>query len=197
MRVSMDSICKLFCKKEVLKVVALSAALALSVGVFSGCTATSDTTAPKVTELTAITNVRIFDGENVLDESTVVIEGGIIQSVGGEIPAGATVIDGGGATLMPGLIDSHTHTDVDKLSDAIKFGVTTELSMNGRTTGSERKEVAERNDIADMLSPEMAVTAPGGHPTEYQNSILIKALRWITSYPPNETKDAETKFVNK
>ncbi|GHT56899.1 imidazolonepropionase [Spirochaetia bacterium] len=148
-------------------------------------------------EVTAIINAKIFDGENVIDDTTVVIKDGIIQSVGGNIPEGAAIIDAAGKTLMPGLIDSHTHTDVDGLKDALKFGVTTELAMNGRTTKSERKQVAEQNDIADMRSPEMAVTAPGGHPTQYQNSILIKALRWLTSYPPKETKEAETKFVNK
>ena len=43
-------------------------------------------------EMTAITNVRIFDGENVLDEQHVVINGAFIQSIGGEIPAGAVYL---------------------------------------------------------------------------------------------------------
>jgi imidazolonepropionase-like amidohydrolase len=64
----------------------------------------------------------------------VVINGANILAVGGEIPAGATVIDGHGATLMPGLIDSHVHTDIDGLRDALKFGVTTELAMNGHSS---------------------------------------------------------------
>jgi adenine deaminase len=75
--------------------------------------------------LTAITNVRIFDGEHVRDEWLVVISGANILAVGGDIPTGATIIDGHGATLMPGLIDSHVHTDMDGLKDALKFGITT------------------------------------------------------------------------
>ena len=75
-----------------------------------------------------------FDGDGVIDDTTVVIKGAYIQAVGGEVPAGATVIDGHGATLMPGLIDSHVHTDMDGLRDALSFGVTTELEMNGHWT---------------------------------------------------------------
>ncbi len=49
------------------------------------------------------------------------MDGMHIHSVGGKVPAGATVIDAEGATLMPGLIDSHVHTDVDGLHDALLF----------------------------------------------------------------------------
>ena len=66
--------------------------------------------------ITAITNARVFDGDRLIDETTVVIKGAYIQAVGGEVPAGATVIDGHGATLMPGLIDSHVHTDLRRLA---------------------------------------------------------------------------------
>jgi imidazolonepropionase-like amidohydrolase len=117
--------------------------------------------------LTAITRARVFDGEYVIDDQTVVIDGAYIHSVGGVVPAGAIVIDAQGATLLPGLIDAHVHTDLDGLHDALLFGVTTELEMMGHWTPEERKEVAERNDIADVRSPGMGITPPGGHPTEY------------------------------
>src|ERR1039457_2598527 len=98
--------------------------------------------------ITAITNVRIFDGENVVDASSVVINGARIQSVGGQPPAGATILDAPGATLIPGLIDSHVHTDLDGLHDALLFGVTTELEMNGHWSSKDRKKIAIRDDIA-------------------------------------------------
>jgi len=77
--------------------------------------------------LTAISNARVFDGERVIDDQTVMIDGAQIHAVGGVAPAGATIIDAHGATLMPGLIDSHVHTDLHGLRDALLFGVTTGL----------------------------------------------------------------------
>ena len=61
------------------------------------------------------TNVKVFDGVNDrLENGPVLIEGNLIKAIGvGDISAAAgedtTIIDGGGRTLMPGLIDSHTH----------------------------------------------------------------------------------------
>ena len=119
--------------------------------------------------ITAITNALIFDGKRVIDEQTVVIDGAHIKAVGGELPVGATIINAHGATLMPGLIDSHVHTDMSGLHDALLFGVTTELEMNGRWSAKQRKEISERNDIADLRSPGMGVTSKGGHPTQYMS----------------------------
>jgi imidazolonepropionase-like amidohydrolase len=117
--------------------------------------------------ITAITNARVFDGEHVIANQTIVIDGEHLHFSGGVVPVGATVIDAQGATLMPGLIDSHVHTDMDGLHDALLFGVTTELEMMGHWTAQERKEIAERHDLADLRSPGMGITPPGGHPTEY------------------------------
>jgi hypothetical protein len=116
--------------------------------------------------ITAITNARVFDGERVINDQTVVINGASISAVGGSVPAGAAIIDARGATLMPGLIDAHVHTSLDGLHDALAFGVTTELEMQGQWTAQDRKQVAERDDIADIRSAGMGITAPGGHPSE-------------------------------
>jgi imidazolonepropionase-like amidohydrolase len=147
--------------------------------------------------ITAITNARIFDGEIVIDNQTVVIEGAHIRSVGGIVPAGATIIDARGATLMPGLIDSHVHTDLAGLHDALLFGVTTELEMNGRWTTKERKKIAERRDIADLRSPGMGVTPKGGHPTQYMSSSSNLLLRFFFRYPFVSTPAEAAKFVAK
>jgi imidazolonepropionase-like amidohydrolase len=127
--------------------------------------------------LTVITNAAIFDGENVIDSQTVVIDGACIQSVGGMVPSGATVIDAHGATLIPGLIDAHVHTDLDGLRDALLFGVTTEPEMMGYWTAQQRIEVAEHDDVADVRSPGMGITPPGGHPTEYMSDSDDERLR--------------------
>lgn len=115
---------------------------------------------------TAITGARVFDGESVLGERTVVIEGRVVAAVGSAVPAGAAVVDARGATLLPGLIDAHVHTSLASLALALRFGVTTELEMQGRWSAEDRQEVAERDDVADVRSAGFAITPPGGHPSE-------------------------------
>ena len=110
---------------------------------------------------TAITNVRIFDGDGVSTERTVVLEDARIAAVGGPVPPDATVVDGDGGTLLPGLIDSHVHTDVAGLRDALAFGVTTELEMQGHWSQKARRTVENRDDVADLRTSGMGVDAEG------------------------------------
>jgi imidazolonepropionase-like amidohydrolase len=69
--------------------------------------------AQDVKKTTLFTNVRVFNGvdEKLLD-ADVLVEGNLIKQVakGIKTPKGAQVLDGGGRTLMPGLIDAHWHT---------------------------------------------------------------------------------------
>jgi imidazolonepropionase-like amidohydrolase len=61
---------------------------------------------------THFTNVRVFNGKDKeLLAVDVLVEGNLIKSVGKTVKAraDATVIDGGERSLMPGLIDVHTH----------------------------------------------------------------------------------------
>ena len=64
---------------------------------------------------TLFTNVNVFNGvDDELKKHDVLIEDNLIQRVGRNLdaPEGATVIDGGGRTLMPGLIDAHVHLNM-------------------------------------------------------------------------------------
>jgi imidazolonepropionase-like amidohydrolase len=66
---------------------------------------------------TLFINVNIFDGtsEQLAMNKRVLVEGNIIKTIGDEtLKAGksATVIDGTGRTLMPGLIDAHVHMTI-------------------------------------------------------------------------------------
>ena len=75
---------------------------------------------------TAVTNVRVFDGRQLLPLGTVVMEGGRIGASG----VADEVIDGAGGVLMPGLIDAHVHLhDRHTLELLTGFGVTTALDM--------------------------------------------------------------------
>lgn len=126
-----------------------------------------------MSQATAIRNVCIFDGERILQRGTVVFQDGVITAVGDEsaIPSGAQVIDGEGQTLLPGLIDAHTHVWGEALKQALIFGVTTELDMfmdqNLARQIKEQQAAGGGLDMADLRSAGTAVTAPGGHCTEY------------------------------
>jgi len=78
-----------------------------------------------------VRNVRVFDpvSMKVGGLSTVVVYGDRIATVGandppGPAPAGETVIDGQGGTLLPGLHDMHSHTSLSSNLFNLAAGVT-------------------------------------------------------------------------
>lgn len=116
--------------------------------------------------MTAVTGAQVFDGERVLGVTTVLVADGRIVGIGGEVPDGAEIVDGTGATLLPRLIDAHVHTDRDSLALALRFGVTTELEMQGVNTRGRRGALSDDDSVADIRSSGFALTPPGGHPSE-------------------------------
>ena len=129
-------------------------------------------------EKIALTNVRVFDGRELRGPTTVVIEGGIV----GNDPVGARVIDAGGTTLLPGLIDAHVHLLEERhLQQLAAFGVTTALDMGpGRRPWSTRcaTEPVWRT-FAAQASPRPppavpTVTYRGGRPRKW--STVPRAL---------------------
>lgn len=119
-------------------------------------------------------NVRVFDGEKLLEATTVVVEDGTITAVGEDAatPEGAEVVDGSGMTLLPRPIDAHVHTfNPQMLTQALMFGVTTVYDMFTDEGLAQQMRAEQAGGgagyRADMLSSGTLATAPGGHGTQF------------------------------
>jgi imidazolonepropionase-like amidohydrolase len=128
---------------------------------------------------TLFTNVRILDGAGTLPYAgEVLVQGNRITRVSRadgarSLPvSGATVIDGGGATLMPGMVEGHTHFAWNNSAtlDGIQIMPTEEhvlwtagvaktyldhgwTSAMGAATAKPRLDVVVRNAINEGLIP--------------------------------------------
>lgn len=79
--------------------------------------------------ITAIINVRVFNGYELLDPATVIIDGDKIGDPNGDYTVN-TVVDGLGRILIPGLMDSHLHvSNITSLEQLSGYGITTAFNM--------------------------------------------------------------------
>lgn len=124
----------------------------------------------------ALTNVRVFDGTDVLARATVVVKDGRIAAVGAgasapAVPDGIAALDASELTLLPGFLDAHTHVWGEAPKDALAFGVTTEIDQftdpNLLAPFRTAREGLANVREADVFSAGVLATAPGGHGTEY------------------------------
>ena len=133
----------------------------------------SSTTQSAVSGRFVIRGVRLFDGDGVSERRNVVVRDGRISQIGGAelLPEGVEVIDGGGRTLLPGLIDSHVHLAPDPeqaLSQSLSLGVTTVIDMFSTGEAFSALKQFEREDspaLADLRTAGTGATAPGGWPS--------------------------------
>jgi len=121
-----------------------------------------------------IKDARVFDGERVIPRASVLVRDGKIEQIGPHIraPRNVSVVDGRGKTLIPGLIDAHTHIHSRRdLEQSAVFGITTDISMlmDLQLAEAEKAEQSanKASDRADLFSSGYVATAPGGHGTEY------------------------------
>jgi len=157
--------------KHLILICALIATLAILTLLLPTPGASSES--PPVASHFAIDNVRVFDGHEVIENTTVIVQDGRVRSVGinTDTPDGIERIDGSGKTLLPGLIDGHAHSFGDSRADAVRFGVTTVLDMftapEQLLPARQQRASLDRTTQADLFSAGILATAPGGHGTQY------------------------------
>jgi N-acyl-D-aspartate/D-glutamate deacylase len=110
---------------------------------------------------TLIQNALVFDGTGgAPQQRDIAIKGGNIAACGSALPAqeAARVIDGEGKWLMPGLLDIHTHLDLEVdlepgLPEVVRHGTTTVLVGNcSLGTCFGKQETADQSPIVDCFT---------------------------------------------
>jgi imidazolonepropionase-like amidohydrolase len=122
----------------------------------------AQTAPPPVPTAVLIENVRIFDGKSakLSGPSNVLVLGNKITRISAApiaVPAGATVttIQGGGRTLMPGLIDNHVHVNLSANTQAEALDPQVTLEMINAKGSAEATQVLMRGftSVRDMGGP--------------------------------------------
>jgi imidazolonepropionase-like amidohydrolase len=124
-----------------------------------------------------VTVITMDSSNTIINNASIVIEGNRIHAINGIIPQKATIIDGTGKWLIPGLIDMHVHIPTDGGPFGPKLptqGATlfmdiqnymTLYNANGVTTifdlGSRAEHFGQRNEIGkgQVVGPRMALAA--------------------------------------
>lgn len=116
-----------------------------------------------------ITNVTLFDGETVSENTSVLVTNGVIAEVSKKIKSNATKIDGTGKFLMPAMTNSHVHAWApNSLMEAANAGVVNLLDMHGvETAQGMMKGLKDSTNYARYFVAGAAATVPGGHGTQY------------------------------
>ena len=126
---------------------------------------------PRGTVVLRGARVITMKGDQVIEKGDVVVKDNRITYVGpsrAEADAGATVIDVAGKTIIPGLIDVHSHmwptwgiheTQVWKYLINLAYGVTT--TRDPQTSTTDILTYADQVETGELLGPRIYSTGPG------------------------------------
>ncbi|MCS7476906.1 amidohydrolase family protein [Umezawaea endophytica] len=122
-----------------------------------------------MTSATTIVNAKVFDGTRSRAWTSVRFADGVITACSPTSAAeeGDDVVDAGGGTVLPGLIDAHVHLVPGALAQSLTFGVTTVLDMFSKPdlVANAKEQAGSRANVADLRSSGVGATAPDGHPS--------------------------------
>jgi hypothetical protein len=131
-------------------------------------------------QVVAIRAKHLFDSHsgNLLDNQVVLVHGERIAEVGSaiQIPSGATIIDLGSATVLPGMIDAHVHVNTGGVTLAqralralanaqidLAAGFTTVLDMDSRG-GFYTVDLRDAINAGNVQGPRMQVVGQSINP---------------------------------
>ncbi len=119
-----------------------------------------------------IENVKVFDGDTIINNATILVKDGIIIDITLETErnfSSVKNINAKGKMLIPGLINAHVHAfDKSNLKEASKAGVLTLIDLfNSPSNVVEQKKHSDSSQYAYYYSSGFVVTAPDGHCTQY------------------------------
>jgi imidazolonepropionase-like amidohydrolase len=136
--------------------------------VISSCAEQADpeTVAPQDASVTLFKNFNVISMDpakaEMSSDTSVLVENDKIIAVGPlaqiQVPETATIVDGNGRTLLPGLVDMHVHIwDEAELSAYLSYGVTTVRNASGMPF---HLEFQERIDSGALVGPRLFTTGP-------------------------------------
>ncbi|KAF1836541.1 hypothetical protein BDW02DRAFT_566966 [Decorospora gaudefroyi] len=152
-----------------------------------------------------IRDVRIFTGEETIEEGFVHVQNGKIMSVGPmeQVPQESVkTYSKPGHTVLPGLIDCHIHADradPEALPQALRFGVTTVCEMQNELDNVRRlKKQTTEPDTASYKTAGQAATVENGWPipviTAHDKSPETAAE--IAKWPKLTDRDSVTQYLD-